>query len=62
MEWNRWLTALSRNSTIAGINATASYSAILGEVTKYNVQLNIFERLWAVRATIPPTYWRATPR
>jgi methylsterol monooxygenase len=38
-----------RNSTISGLNSssTATITDIFGEVTKYNVQLNIIERLWA---------------
>jgi hypothetical protein len=39
-----------RNSTIAGLSSTASLTTVFEEVTKYNVHLNVFERLWAVRA------------
>ncbi|EON96620.1 putative c-4 sterol methyl oxidase protein [Phaeoacremonium minimum UCRPA7] len=35
------------NSTIAGLNTTADFSSVFEEVSKYNVQLNVVERLWA---------------
>jgi hypothetical protein len=39
------------NSTIAGLSSTASITTVFEEVSKYNVHLNVFERLWAVRST-----------
>lgn len=35
------------NSTIAGLNTTAAFTSVFEEVSKYNVQLNVVERLWA---------------
>lgn len=35
------------NQTIAGLGSTASYSTVFEEVSKYNIHLNIVERLWA---------------
>ncbi|KAJ4300392.1 C-4 sterol methyl oxidase [Collariella sp. IMI 366227] len=35
------------NSTIAGLDSTASFQTVFEELSKYNVQLNVFERLWA---------------
>lgn len=44
---------LYRNATLAGVTGTFSqpdsFLAVLEEVGKYNVHLNILERLWAVR-------------
>lgn len=42
----------NRNSTLfpAGLNATGQdYFGVYDEISKYNVQLNTLERLWAVR-------------
>ena len=47
-------TGAPRNTTIAGLTSTASITTVFEEVSKYNVHLNIFERLWAVRATPEP--------
>ena len=33
---------------MTGLNSTGSLSSVFEEVSKYNVQLNIFERLWTV--------------
>lgn len=40
------------NSTVinTAFNHTQPYFSVLEEVSKYNVQLNYFERLWAVRS------------
>ncbi|EAQ88125.1 hypothetical protein CHGG_04744 [Chaetomium globosum CBS 148.51] len=35
------------NSTISGLSSSASITTVFEEVSKYNVQLNVFERLWA---------------
>ncbi|KAK0718280.1 methylsterol monooxygenase [Lasiosphaeria miniovina] len=35
------------NATIAGFNSTTTYTTVFEEISKYNVQLNYFERLWA---------------
>ncbi|RKU45864.1 C-4 sterol methyl oxidase [Coniochaeta pulveracea] len=35
------------NSTISGLDVPVTLSSVFEEVTKYNVQLNIAERLWA---------------
>lgn len=35
------------NQTIAGLGSTASYSTVFEEVSKYNIHLNVVERLWA---------------
>lgn len=44
------LTANSyRNATFSALNQTQGYLNVLEEVGKYNVHLNYFERLWAVR-------------
>lgn len=54
---------LSRNQTIAGLSSTASYTNVFEEVSKYNVHLNLAERLWAVRtilATDRPTPFAQT--
>ncbi|KAM7190597.1 methylsterol monooxygenase [Rhypophila sp. PSN 637] len=34
------------NSTIQGLNSTATYTTVFEEVSKYNVHLNFFEKLW----------------
>ena len=47
-------TIACRNTTISGLTSTASITTVFEEVSKYNVHLNIFERLWAVRATPVP--------
>jgi hypothetical protein len=40
-----------RNATVVGFNVTtATYSDVFVEISKYNVQLNLAERLWAVCA------------
>lgn len=36
-------------TTFASFNQTKDYFVVLEEVSKYNVQLNIVEKLWAVR-------------
>ncbi|KAK4193861.1 fatty acid hydroxylase superfamily-domain-containing protein [Podospora australis] len=40
-------TYAALNQTIAGLASTASYATVFDEVSKYNVHLNIVERLWA---------------
>lgn len=40
---------LDRSATFTALNQTQGYFNVLEEVGKYNVQLNYFERLWAVR-------------
>ncbi|KAH8889845.1 C-4 sterol methyl oxidase [Thozetella sp. PMI_491] len=35
------------NSTFSGLNSTASYASIFEDVSKYNIHLGYFERLWA---------------
>jgi hypothetical protein len=54
-----------RNSTLAGVHAIAglnstlvSYQTVLEEVSKYNVHLNLAEKLWAVCLTITPAQSR----
>lgn len=37
------------NSTISLSNQTSDYLSVLEEVSKYNIQLNFLEKLWAVR-------------
>ncbi|KAK4217844.1 methylsterol monooxygenase [Rhypophila decipiens] len=34
------------NSTMQGLNSTATYTTVFEEVSKYNVHLNFFEKLW----------------
>jgi len=36
-------------------NVTTDYMSVFEEVSKYNVHLNIVERLWAVRAILLST-------
>jgi hypothetical protein len=38
----------SNATTFASFNQTKDYFVVLEEVSKYNVQLNIVEKLWAV--------------
>ncbi len=38
------------NLTLSSLNSTATtYTSVFEEISKYNVQLNYAERLWAVR-------------
>jgi hypothetical protein len=42
------MEAISSNSTL--LSNPDTYFEIYNELSKYNVHLNIFERLWAVRS------------
>jgi hypothetical protein len=49
-EETHWLTTLAdRNATTWGLNHTETYFGVFEEVSKYQVQLSLVERLWAVR-------------
>jgi hypothetical protein len=37
------------NATVGAVNQTQDYFSVFEEVSKYNVNLNYAERLWAVR-------------
>lgn len=57
------------NATASALNQTQDYFTVFDEVSKYNVHLNVFERLWAVRPTISlpwslvvqDMWWRPQP-
>lgn len=55
------------NATLASVAPDADIFSVFAEVSKYDVQLNIVERLWAVCKTPPgtattiPTYTSAFP-
>ena len=46
------------NSTL--LTTPDTYFGIYNELSKYNVHLNIFERLWAVSKTDRPPPWKTT--
>ena len=50
----RDLTLFFSNATASALNQTQGYFTVLDEVAKYNVHLNYFERLWAVRSLPSP--------
>lgn len=53
----------SSNATVKVLgNQTQDYFTVLDTVTKYNVQLNFLERLWAVRLPYPFRHRRAHSR
>ena len=54
---------MNSNATASAFNQTQDYFGVLEEVSKYNVHLNYFERLWAVCSPpLSPTPRVAPPR
>lgn len=43
-----------RNATASALNQTQDYFGVLEEVSKYNVHLGYFEKLWAVCTALIP--------
>lgn len=44
---------MNSNATASAFNQTQDYFGVLEEVSKYNVHLNYFEKLWAVCSSAP---------